>query len=136
MAHPDIARSITWIYAHDLAATARFYGEVLGLELAAEQAGENGGGCRIFRQGPASYVGVCQVRPGRFVEPKGVIVSFVTPDVAGWHRHLTAHGVIPEGAPRYSEAYGVTGFMAKDPNGYMLEFQTFPDLGIPGEAVD
>lgn len=130
VAHPPVARSITWIYTHNLDDTARFYGEVLGLQLAAQQAGENGGGCRIFQQGPASYVGVCQVRPGRWVEPKGVIVSFVVPDVEAWHRHLVANGVTPEGAPRHSTAYGVTGFMAKDPNGYMLEFQTFPDLGI------
>ncbi len=131
MAHPPVARSITWIYTPDIEATARFYAEVIGLELKAEQKGENGGGgCRIFQQGPASYLGVCQVRPGRYVEPKGVIVSFVTPDPDAWHAHLVANGVTPEGAVRFSEAYQVRGFMAKDPNGYMLEFQTLPVLGV------
>jgi hypothetical protein len=38
--------------------------------------------------------------------------------------------VAPEGPVRFSEAYGVKGFMAKDPNGYMLEFQTLPVLGV------
>ena len=130
MAHPVVARSIVWIYTPDLEGTARFYSEVIGLELKAEQKGENGGGCRIFQQGPASYLGVCQVRQGRHVEPKGVIVSFVTPDPDGWHAHLVANGVVPEGPVRFSEAYGVKGFMAKDPNGYMLEFQTLPALGV------
>ncbi len=130
MGHPGVVRSITWIYTPDLVGTARFYAEVVGLELKAEQTGENGGGCRIFQQGPSSYLGVCQVRPGRHVEPKGVIVSFVTPDPEGWHAHLVANGVVPEGPVRFSEAYGVKGFMAKDPNGYMLEFQTLPALGI------
>ena len=130
MPHPAVARSITWIYTPDLAATARFYAEVLGLVLMAEQKGENGGGCNIFQKGPACYLGVCQVRPGRHVEPKGVIVSFVVPDPNAWHAHLVANGVTPDGPVKFSTAYGVTGFMAKDPNGYMLEFQTFPDLGI------
>jgi len=130
MSHPPVARSITWIYTSDLVGTARFYSEVIGLELKAEQKGENGGGCRIFQQGPASYLGVCQVRQGRYVEPKGVIVSFVTPDPDLWHAHLVANGVVPEGPVRFSEAYGVKGFMAKDPNGYMLEFQTLPVLGV------
>ena len=130
MAHPPVVRSITWIYTPDIEATARFYAEVIGLELKAEQKGENGGGCRIFQQGPASYLGVCQVRPGRYVEPKGVIASFVTPDPDAWHAHLVANGVTPEGPVRFSEAYQVRGFMAKDPNGYMLEFQTLPVLGV------
>jgi len=130
MGHPPVARSITWIYTSDLVGTARFYSEVIGLELKAEQKGENGGGCRIFQQGPASYLGVCQVRQGRYVEPKGVIVSFVTPDPDGWHAHLVANGVVPEGPVRFSEAYGVKGFMAKDPSGYILEFQTLPALGV------
>ncbi len=130
MPHPPVLRSITWIYTPDLASTAKFYAEVLGLELMAEQKGENGGGCKIFQKGPACYLGVCQVRPGRHVEPKGVIVSFVTPDPEAWHAHLVANGLTPEGPVRFSEAYQVKGFMAKDPNGYMLEFQTLPVLGV------
>jgi len=38
-----IAEQITFLYTRDIAASARFYEEVLGLELALDQ-----GGCRIY----------------------------------------------------------------------------------------
>jgi len=41
-----------------------------------------------------------------------------------------ANGLAPEGPVKFSEAYQVKGFMAKDPNGYMLEFQTLPVLSV------
>ena len=125
MNHPVVEQSITWVYTEDLEGTSRFYGEVLGLAKVLEQAGENGGGCHIFRHSPTSFMGVCRVRPGRYVEPKGVVISFVVADVDAWHRHLVARGVEPAAAPRESAAYGVYGFFARDPNGYMLEFQSF-----------
>jgi len=131
MAHPPIDQSVTWIYTEDLAATCRFYGEVLGLEQVLDQIGKDGGGCRIFRQSPSSFLGACRVRPGRWSEPKGVVITFVTPDVAGWHRYLIERGVTPEGPPTYSAAFNVDCFFARDPNGYLLEFQNFRDPAWP-----
>ena len=122
MPHPPIAQSVTWVYTDDLPGTSRFYAETLGLELALDQ-----GGCHIYRTSPTGFLGVCIARPGRYVEPKGVVITIVTPDVDGWYRHLCAAGIRPEGAPEKSEKFNVYCFFAKDPNGYLLEFQTFLD---------
>ena len=122
MPHPPIAQSVTWIYTDDLDATCRFYAETIGLTQALDQ-----GGCRIFQTSPTGFLGICRARPGRHVEPKGVVVTFVTPDVDAWHRHLIAQGITPEGTPTRSNAFNVYCFFARDPNGYLLEFQTFLD---------
>jgi len=115
-------QSITWVYTADLDGTCAFYSEKLGLPLVYDQ-----GLCRLFRWSPTSFLGVCQVRPGRDVEPKGVVITLVTPDVDGWHRRLLANGVAPDGTPQRSERFNVYSFFARDPNGYRLEFQTFLD---------
>jgi predicted enzyme related to lactoylglutathione lyase len=120
MAHPTIAQQVTWVYTHDLAGTARFYGETLGLEQVLDQ-----GQCRIFRTSATSFLGVCQVRPGRFVEPKGVVVTLVTTEVDRWHEVLKAKGVTILEPPAYHPSFDVYCFFAADPNGYKLEFQTF-----------
>jgi catechol 2,3-dioxygenase-like lactoylglutathione lyase family enzyme len=122
MTTPPLDQSVTWVYTADLARTCAFYAERIGLTQVHDQ-----GLCRIFRMSPTAFLGVCQVRPGRFVEPKGVVITFVTPDVDGWYRHLLARGVTPEGPPERSDAFQVYCFFARDPNGYLLEFQTFLD---------
>ena len=119
---PATDQSIVWVYTDDLDVTCAFYGEQLGLHLAFDQ-----GLCRLFRWSPTSFIGVCQVRPGRHVEPKGVVITFVTPDVDGWYRHAVSQGIRPEKPPELSEKLNVYGFFLRDPNGYLLEFQTFLD---------
>lgn len=123
---PPNHQSITWVYTLDLDGTARFYAETLGLELVLDQ-----GLCRIYRWSATSFIGVCFARPGRFVEPKGVVLSFITPDVDGWYAHFIAKGVSPEGEPQESAQFGVYCFFVKDPNGYLLEFQTFRNPAWP-----
>lgn len=115
-------QSITWVYTPDLAGTCAFYAEKLGLPQVFDQ-----GLCRLFRWSPSSFIGVCQVRPGRHVEPKGVVITLVTADVDGWHRHVLANGLTPEAPPHLSEQFNVYSFFVNDPNGYKLEFQTFRD---------
>ena len=118
---PPIVQQITWVYTYDLAATARFYGEVMGLPMVLEQ-----GTCRVFETTATSFVGVCQ-RPDRDVEPKGVILTVLTPDVDLWHARLVEAGADVVGPPRYSEAYKARAFVCRDPEGYRIEFQWFDD---------
>jgi predicted enzyme related to lactoylglutathione lyase len=120
MPHPSIAQQITWVYTRDLDGTARFYGETLGLELALDQ-----GGCRIFRTSATSFLGVCPVRPGRHVEPKGVVITMVTRDVEAWHAWLKQRGVTILEPPAHHPDYQIHSMFAADPNGYRLEFQEF-----------
>ena len=125
-AAPPIAQQVTWVYTHDLAAAARFYAETLALEPVLDQ-----GLCRIYRTGSSSFVGVCASRPGRVVEPKGVVITLVTPEVDAWHARLAAAGVPIEAPPRLSETFNVYGFFAFDPGGYRIEFQAFRDPRWP-----
>ena len=125
-AHPPIDQQVTWVYTADLPGTAPFYADILGLELVLDQ-----GQCRIFRAGADSFIGVCHARPGRHVEPKGVVFTFVTPDVDGWHARLKAKGVASLEEPQRSEACNVYAFFVRDPNGYLLEFQQFLDPAWP-----
>ena len=131
MTHPPIDQSVVWVYTEDLEDTARFYGTMLGLPLVLDQ-----GGCRIFRMGASGFLGVCRVRPGRHVGPKGVVITFVTSDVDAWHRHLLAQGVQPDGPPETKPAFNIYGFFARDPNGYLLEFQNFLNPAWPREVAD
>ena len=116
-----ITQNVTFLYCHDLKATLPFYRDVLGLEQVVDQ-----GACVIFRASPTGYVGICS-RANRAVEPKGVVYTFVTPDVDGWYAYLHQKGVKTDGAPGYSDEFRVYAFFAFDPSGYRLEFQEFRD---------
>ncbi len=128
MAHPALEQQVTFVYAADLAASARFYREVLGLEEVLDQ-----GGCRIFRVAGEAFLGVCACREGRPVTPQGVILTFVTPDVDGWYARLTALDVAIAAAPAENPDFRIYHFFAEDPDGYHIEFQTFlnPDWPRP-----
>ncbi len=116
-----ISEQITFLYTQDLARTASFYEQVLGLSLALDQ-----GSCRIYHVvAHKAYLGVCERPDARPHE--GVIFTFVTDDVDGWHARLVAAGVTPENAPKVNPTYGIYHFFVRDPNGYLLEFQRFLD---------
>lgn len=117
------AQSVTFLYTADLAATARFYEAVVGLPLVLDQ-----GNCRIYRVSADGFLGFC-ARSG--VQPSGVIVTFVTPDVDAWYHRLQAQGVDFEKAPTYNPDYNIYHCFLRDPNGYLLEIQRFCDPTWP-----
>ncbi len=108
---------ITFCYTSDLDTTTRFYTDVVGLSLALDQ-----GACRIFRVREGAYLGFCD-RDDR--PTKGVILTFVTEDVDGWHDRLASKGATILHEPRTNEEYGIYHFFFEDPNGYLLEVQRF-----------
>lgn len=114
-------QQITWVYTYDLPSTAKFYAETLALEQVLDQ-----GMCRVFRASATSFIGVCQ-RPDRDVEPKGVILTLITPDVDGWYARLKAAGADLVTEPSYSERAQAYAFFCRDPEGYRIEFQFFHD---------
>ena len=141
MDRPAPARAtITFLYYRDLARAAAFYEAVLGLPLVVQQAlPDCPDFCRIYRVAPTSYVGLVDERFGthRADEGKAVNLSFVVDDLDGWYAHLQARGATiyrPLGA---SAALAIRGFMALDPEGYTLEFETFqPGLGNAAMLAD
>ena len=117
---PDISLQISWVYTHELDATAKFYTDRLGLECIRDE-----GRARIFATAGTSAIGVCEAFAGRVVEPKGGMISLVTDDVDGCYRRLLENGASVEKAPHRLERFGIYTFFVTDPNGYVIEFQQF-----------
>lgn len=108
---------ISFFYTRDLEATADFYENVIGLPLAKDQ-----GDCRIYRVSEGAFIGFCL---REHVDPTGIIICFVTPDVDGWYEQLYAKGVVFEKAPAVNSGYNIYHCFLRDPNGYLLEIQRF-----------
>ena len=125
MEHAPFDQQVTFLYTLDLAATARFYEQVLGLSLVLDQ-----GSCRIYRVSADGFLGFCQ-RAEAPEAPAGIIVTLVTEDVDGWHARLAARGVIFEKAPALNPTYNIYHCFLRDPNGYLLEIQSFRDPAWP-----
>ena len=128
MTRPTIDQQITFFYTRDLAATARFYEEVMGLTLVLDQ-----GGCRIYRISSDGYLGFCE-RAEAPEQPSGVIFTIVTEKVDQWHRHLSDRGVVFEKQPALNPEYNIYHCFLRDPNGYLIEIQRFLDPAWAGDA--
>lgn len=121
MAHPPITDSIVFTYTDDLAASSKFFREIMELEFVVDQ-----GPCHIFRLSPTSYLGVCNLQD-RPRATAGVTITIVTSDVDQWHKFLTAKGLKYQVEPRTSERFKVYSSLFIDPNGYRIEIQNFLD---------
>lgn len=119
-AHPPVDQMVSWVYTHDLEDTCRFYADMLGLTQVRDE-----GAARIFQISPSGFIGVCKAIGGRVVEPGGGMITVVSDDVDGWYERLEAAGASLKGKPEKVEAFGIYAFLAKDPNGYLIEFQQF-----------
>jgi catechol 2,3-dioxygenase-like lactoylglutathione lyase family enzyme len=117
---PTIDAQITFCYTLDLTTTSRFYAQKLGLPLVLDQ-----GGCRIYRTAPGAYLGFCDRDDAE--RPQGVVLTIVTEDVDGWYAHLSEMGVMFEQEPMHNDEYGIYHCFLSDPNGYMIEIQSFDD---------
>jgi catechol 2,3-dioxygenase-like lactoylglutathione lyase family enzyme len=115
-----VNQQITFLFVADLERSAAFYASVLGLAEVLDQ-----GTCRIYRAASGAFVGICE-RPDR-VSPGGLILTFVTDDVDGWHRRITASGWPAESDPAENADYAIRHAFYRDPDGYLVEIQTFRD---------
>ncbi|MCP4359608.1 MAG: VOC family protein [Chloroflexi bacterium] len=125
MTRPPIDQQITFLYTADLAQTVHFYENILQLPLALDQ-----GTCRIYATGGNAYLGFCQSLSQEVenkVNPNGIILTLVTAEVDAWHNYLQANNVSIEKPPTHNEKFNIYQLFARDPNGYLLEIQTFLD---------
>ena len=124
MTHPPIDSQITFLYTHDLAYTARFYEEIIGLQLKLDQ-----GSCRIYQVSQDGYLGFCQrahaTASVAASEPPPVILTIVTDHVDEWYHRLAELSVQLEEPPATNQQYNIYHFLLRDPNGYLLEIQRF-----------
>jgi catechol 2,3-dioxygenase-like lactoylglutathione lyase family enzyme len=123
---PPINQQVTFLYTADLAQTAVFYETILQLPLILDQ-----GTCRIYATGGNSYLGFCQHLSSGSAHPDGLMITLVTSDVDGWHAYLQAHQIPIEKPPTYNANFNIYQLFVRDPNGYLLEIQTFMDPTWP-----
>lgn len=118
--HLPIDQHITFLRVRDLAASAAFYEDALGLALALDQ-----GACRIYRLTDSAFLGICQRDGAAAASADGVIVTLVTADVEAWVARLQAAGVKADAPPAFHPVYRITHFFVRDPDGYAVEIQRF-----------
>jgi catechol 2,3-dioxygenase-like lactoylglutathione lyase family enzyme len=123
---PRIDQFVTFVYCADLARAVHFYEELIGLDLVLDQ-----GSCRIYRAAGDGFFALCQENDIRSPAPAGVILTFVTAEVDAWHEYLMAAGVEIEKPPQLYERYNIYHLFARDPDGHLIEFQTFRDPAWP-----
>jgi catechol 2,3-dioxygenase-like lactoylglutathione lyase family enzyme len=122
-AAPGIQALNAFYYYADVEAAWVFYRDVLGFETAADY-----GFAKIMRIADASYLTLVDAAQGMHAadEPKAVTLALVTDQVEGWYAYLQSQDV-----PMRADLDPVdlslphNGFVAIDPEGYLLEFERF-----------
>lgn len=116
-----VDQQITFLYTHDLAATAVFYEDMMGLSLVRDQ-----GDCRIYKVSTDGYIGFCK-RATAPEEPAGIILTIITDNVDGWYAQLKTKGAAFTQPPEHNPKYQIYHCFLRDPNGYLIEIQRFDD---------
>lgn len=109
-------------YYEDVEAAWAFYRDVLGLETAADY-----GFAKIMHVAPRSFLTLVDAEQGMHSsdEPKSVALAIVTRDLEAWFAHLQANSVPLRSELTLREGSAHDGFVAIDPEGYLLEFEWF-----------
>jgi catechol 2,3-dioxygenase-like lactoylglutathione lyase family enzyme len=118
---PTVSGQITFLYTNNLSATADFYENTVGLELALDQRA-----CRIYKTAPAAFLGFCH-REEISKDHQDIIITLVTPEVDLWHKLFIQRGVSIEKPPALNPKFQIYHFFFRDPNGYLIEVQEFLD---------
>lgn len=125
---PTFETVVPFLRVRDLAATHDFYGRDLGLRLEREEPT-----CLVFAVG-GGYLGFVPDEPhdadGRVPDTTAssrddVMATFVTQFVDDWYARVRRLGIETEGAPRYDPGLAAYGFVARDPDGYRIDFRRF-----------
>ncbi|MEM6806011.1 MAG: VOC family protein, partial [Bacteroidota bacterium] len=120
----DFYASITWLYYKDVLGMQKFYEEVLGLELVADQ-----GWTKIYQLSQQGFIGLVDEARGMhdFTEEKGVTVSYLIDDLKGWYEYVKANESfeLRTGEFEIGPEEKYNAFVGYDPAGYFMEFDKF-----------
>lgn len=118
----DIKANHVFLYYKNLAKGQEFYEETLGLKCVLDY-----GFASIHQISPTSYIGLVDETSGihKATEPKTVTLSFITEEIDAWYQYLTGKDVPMHHPLRNATRHPTRGFVAYDPEGYFLEFETF-----------
>jgi catechol 2,3-dioxygenase-like lactoylglutathione lyase family enzyme len=120
----NIQANMVFFYYPDLDEAEKFYGYLLGFEKVLDY-----GFAKIFRLSPSTFIGLVDETKGMHdpEEPKSVTLSFVTNEIDQWYRYLSGKSVPMHRPLSDSSRIPIKGFVALDPAGYFLEFETFKE---------
>ena len=125
MKRPSLEQQVTFLAAKNLAHTASFYTQILGLPLVLDQ-----GSCQIFQVSADAFVGFCEHLD--FEKPAtGVILTLVSHEVDAWYAYLRNQSVTVENPPQFNPRFNIYHLFLRDPNGYLVEIQQFLDPDWP-----
>jgi cyclophilin family peptidyl-prolyl cis-trans isomerase len=123
---PLIRGLVVRYFFRDPAAAGRFYGGTLGLPSAGSSATTGGG---MYRLSATTYLRISPLaEAGADADaPKTATLSFITDEVDGWYAYLKSQGVEMRSELKDSLRHPTRGFVAVDPEGHLLEFESFLD---------
>ncbi len=109
-------------YYKDLEKAVEFYSKTLGMELVADY-----GMAYILRMCSDSYLILVDADKGMHTaeEPKTVALALLTDNLDGWYTYLKSQEVTIKYEYQPKEGSAHDGFVAIDPEGYLLEFEQF-----------
>lgn len=119
---PPVLATNAFYYYDDVEAAWAFYTRTLGLRTVADY-----GFAKIMEVAPASYLTLVDAAEGMHGtdEPRTVTFAFVTDEVEEWYAYLSGIGVPLRSELRAATGRPHDGFVAIDPEGYLLEFERF-----------
>ena len=117
-----ITGMITFLYYKDLPTVAKFYEEVLGLELVIDQ-----GFAKIYKVAGDAHIGIVdETRGYHKANPiKPVEITLLVTDVDAWYKRVLSQGVTTLTEPRDLVTPHLRMFLMQDPEGYVIEIQKF-----------
>ena len=120
MADFGIQATNLFLYCKDLQAAGDFYTDILGMELIADY-----GMALILRMTSDSYLILVDATKGMHTaeEPKTVALALLTDQLREWYDYLVSKEISIK--YKYKEGAAHDGFVAVDPEGYLLEFERF-----------
>ena len=119
-------QQVTFLTVKDLDKSIDFYQDILELPMILDQ-----GPCKIFQVSPDGFIGIMAISKRMNVSTDGVIFTLVSSDVDGWYEKLKAKGVAFEKTPALNPKFNIYHCFLHDPDGHLLEIQTFKDPAWP-----
>ena len=117
-----ITANNAFFYYDDLDTAVDFYTQTLGIEVAADY-----GFAKILHIAGSSFLTLVDADSGMHSadEPKTVALALITDQLEGWWDYLAATDTEMRFEFNYREDRPHDGFVAVDPEGYLLEFERF-----------
>ena len=111
-----------FLYYKDLEKATTFYSKTLGLEIVADYTF-----AKILRVAQDSYIILVDESKGMHSaeEPKTVALALLTDNLAEWYTYLKEEGIEIKYEYKPKDGGAHDGFVAIDPEGYLLEFEMF-----------